>query len=951
MRRQYGGGRCEVNGGRAFPLDAGTDDAQIAPNRFPTGGAPGVRRGPPTRESPLNRLHRFSIRHPVLVVAIAIAATAAIAPGILRLRLRTDGHALVPEKAPAVRFDRALRSEFGIRDPLVVLVRSRHPDGIFNPRTLHLVADLTADLARLPGLDSASVRSLATEPSDRFRPGTLTYRRFLEPVPDTPGAIAELRGDLEAIGLHTGTLVSFDHEATAIFVLTPPDADRTALVAAVENVVAGADTAGHEVRVIGAPAAEALLGSHILEDLGVSWRLLGQRPRRFAGRPEQGLGALSRMRLAIARHIGLLPLSVVIMGLVFLLFFRSLAAALLPLAEAGACLLFVFGLMGWTGVPVYLTMAVLPVILVSMGLADEIHIFSCYARRRAERPGEPIADTVRAAMDEMSLPVIATSLTTAVGFLSFAITPLAPVRAFGLLTAAGILFCMLWTLTVIPALLVLLAPPGFRAARAAGAAEAWWRGFGAWLGRRPAWTLGLAVLALALMPLGLRRLTVQDSWIEGFAHDSAFYRATQYFNQRFFGTHLLLLVLDTGHVDLHGRVPVADLRMHEIRLPSDLVSDPGRLVGCSVSIARRLIPPGADSLAGFRQAIQRWWSFVESAARKGDRIVVTTPPYHGSALFLFAPAAGETLEYALASQGFALPRVLRRIEGLERFVRAQTACAVGGVLGPASQIATAEFIVSDRAPGWRRIPDDPGEVRGLWEGIGWARGRARLREIVDPKLERGLVTVFLKNANFADTARLMDEIRRYQRQYLESGHIRLDFAGDVAVSQTLIQAIVASQTGSLLLSLFGILAVTALLFRSLRWGVLCVIPAGFSVGVTFAVMGWVGMPLGVATSMFAGMALGIGVDFAIHLAQRYRVTVGRGVAREAAVVDAIAATGPAIVVNALAVALGFGILVLSQVPANTHLGAITVVSLVTCLAATLLVIPALLRVGAGGRDS
>src|SRR5438477_6485112 len=108
------------------------------------------------------------------------------------------------------------------------------------------------------------------------------------------------------------------------------------------------------------------------------------------------------------------------MTVVFLLCFRSVTAALLPLAEAGACLLVVFGAMGWTGVPVYLTMAVLPVILVSMGLADEIHVFSCYRQQRAARPQEPVADSVRAAMDEMSLPVVATALTTAIGFLSFA---------------------------------------------------------------------------------------------------------------------------------------------------------------------------------------------------------------------------------------------------------------------------------------------------------------------------------------------------------------------------------------------------------------------------------------------------------------------------------------------------------------------------------------------------
>jgi predicted RND superfamily exporter protein len=102
--------------------------------------------------------------------------------------------------------------------------------------------------------------------------------------------------------------------------------------------------------------------------------------------------------------------------------------------------------------------------------------------------------------------------------------------------------------------------------------------------------------------------------------------------------------------------------------------------------------------------------------------------------------------------------------------------------------------------------------------------------------------------------------------------------------------------------------------------------------------------------MFAAMVLGVGVDFAIHLVERFRQSVARGLGRDPALLEALAATGPAIVVNGLAVALGFGVLVLSQVPANARLGAITGVSLLACLAATLLLIPALLRGVGGGRE-
>jgi hypothetical protein len=104
------------------------------------------------------------------------------------------------------------------------------------------------------------------------------------------------------------------------------------------------------------------------------------------------------------------------------------------------------------------------------------------------------------------------------------------------------------------------------------------------------------------------------------------------------------------------------------------------------------------------------------------------------------------------------------------------------------------------------------------------------------------------------------------------------------------------------------------------------------------------------------MVLGVGVDFAIHLVDGYRQRIARGADPESAIGETLEATGPAIAANALALALGFGLLTLSRVPANARLGAITVVSLLACVAATFLVIPALLRLGARaagrpGKDS
>ncbi|MHC4091497.1 MAG: efflux RND transporter permease subunit, partial [Planctomycetota bacterium] len=682
----------------------------------------------------MNRLYSHSIRHPKSTVVIGVLITLAIAPGTMRLRLRTDGHALVPTDAPEVRYDRSVRDEFQAEDQIVVLIHSDHAQGIYNTQTLHLVRDLTRRFGQIEHVrPDVDLFSLDTERSGRVKSGTLDFQPFLEPMPDTPQEIQRRRKDLREIELYTGTLVSYDEQATSILVSVPPGADRIELYTTIRDIVAGLGPTPEEIHVIGAPVAEALLGTHILEDLGVPRALLGQRITRLGEADAWRIPrSLDEFRLLIARHIGLVPIAIAVMMVVFVISFRSLPAALLPLMEVGACLVFVFGLMGWLGVPIYLTTAVLPIILTAIGVADEIHM-------------------LRTALTEMSTPVVKTSITTALGFCSFALSPLGPVRAFGLFTSVGIIFCMLWSLTVIPALLALVAPRRFVRLRRDRAAAGE-------IGRRPLFArlatavvryryavILLALIATVVAPLGLARVVIQDSWIDGFAPSSEFYQATQAFNDQFLGTHLLLVSVDTGHYVLSGEVGMDALDHHSATLPAELASDPQSLVGNQL-LFRRIGEPARARRTQRRSKIPGEWRVrIETVVRQGDRIVVTWPRRGGSPLIVMAPPDGARFAYEITPQRLLSPETLGQIGELEKFIEARREDAVGGVLGTATYLATANFMSRGRREGTRCIPDSIQLVDQAWKRYKLARGQVRLDQAVDPDYARSLVTVFLKN--------------------------------------------------------------------------------------------------------------------------------------------------------------------------------------------------------------
>ncbi len=904
-------------------------------------------------------LCRFSIRRPWLTLLITFGVATSIAPQARRLQIRTDGHALVPRNAPEIQIDAELRKEFGFEDPIVVFIQSNHENGIFNPHTLRLIAELTEDcrnlvrgiLGLLPDAEVPNVVSLETERGDRTYEGTLRFRTFLDPLPTRPEELKQLRDDLAAIKLYSGTVVSFDGTAAAIFAGVPEGVNRGDFYRSVQEVIAAQGDIPETIQVIGAPVAEALLGTHILDDLGVPEAVLGRRLEAAEAENVHGIPlSLDSLRFWIAGHVGLLPIGLTVMALVFFISLRSLAAVALPMIEVGACLAMVFGLMGWWGVPVYLTIAVLPVILTAIGVTDEIHLFHRYRELLILQPDRPSIEVLTDTVNEMWRPVTKTALTTAVGFASFAFSPIAPVQAFGIFTSIGVILCMVWSFTAIPASLAIL-PASRIVGRHRGTID------GGIPSRRIFALVGRAVMSHRYLVLvlgiaitiagviGARRIIVQDSWIDGFSPASAFYKATEEFNDKFLGTHTLLVCVDVSRDrPLLGEIPGETIEHQTLRFPGNLVADPQKLVGWRVYLRKPSEPVRTDLPPNPRLRFN-WDSRIEVAVREGEAIIATTSRKDGSprwALGNLDQRPYGPIRYELRPEPFMHPATLRLVEALEEFIRGQRELTVGGVLGPASYVITTNFLSQGRKPNSRVLPDKYERAEWLWAQYGGVRGYDRLRQIVNQNYDRGLISVYMKNANFVDTARLMDAIRDYEKQHLAPHGITLQFAGDVAVSQTLIGAIVTTQVRSVLGSLIGVFLVTAGVGRSLAWGAVCTIPCALAVLINFGLMGFVGMPLGVASSMFAGMTLGVGVDHAIHLLERYRLSRTLQPDQPTALIDALASTGPAIFVDALAVALAFGVLILSQVPANARLGALVAVSILNGFAGTVLLVPALL---------
>ncbi len=470
---------------------------------------------------------RLVLSRPWMTLAVVALLALAGSGGLSRLVMRMDGRAMVPPDDPAVLFDHEVRQVFDVRDPLVILLESRRPEGIYHPDFLRKLVDVTeavrgidgiGGIGGIGGIPDEHIASLATERRDRVYPGTLRFRPFLDPFPDTPALLDRLKEDVGAAGrLLDGTLVSHDQTAAAIFVGVPDVAaigDRGPVYREIRKRVAPFVDDHVAITVVGAPAAEALLGVHILEDMAL-----------------------------------LLPLSVLSMAVLLYLRLGRLWGVTLGLLEVGSCLAATFGLMGWWGVPVSLTSGVLPLVIIPLCLADEVHVFTHYQMllgRRGRLDGQDKMDVLRRSFKEMLSPVVVAALTTGLGFLSFLASPIAPIREFGLFAALGTLYGLFFSLTAIPAALALLPAEAMRRRHPERKSED--RLLIPFLAamRRPRLTLAAVLVLAAVLSLGMKDLVVQDSWIEGFAPRSEFRQDTDRVNRHLLGTHSLLVHLSVA---------------------------------------------------------------------------------------------------------------------------------------------------------------------------------------------------------------------------------------------------------------------------------------------------------------------------------------------------------------------------------------------------------------------
>jgi hypothetical protein len=158
---------------------------------------------------------------------------------------------------------------------------------------------------------------------------------------------------------------------------------------------------------------------------------------------------------------------------------------------------------------------------------------------------------------------------------------------------------------------------------------------------------------------------------------------------------------------------------------------------------------------------------------------------------------------------------------------------------------------------------------------------------------------------------------------------------------------VRGMLNSLLGAFLVVFIMMVLLFRSLSWGVVAMLPLTVTIAGVYGFIGWVGKYYDMPIAVLSSLTLGLSVDFAIHFIQRSREKfreTGLFSAMRAAVFEEPAR---AISRNAVVIALGFTPLFLAPLMPYVTVGGFMASIMVLSGATTLLLLPAVMALGRG----
>lgn len=619
---------------------------------------------------------------------------------------------------------------------------------------------------------------------------------------------------------------------------------------------------------------------------------------------------------------------------------------------------------------------------------------------------EKHAELLIESLSGVSLAVILAAITTTAGFISLITSPLTPLHTFAVFSSVGVVFSLILSMTFVPALLLLkpvdrMKIKGREKAEKTGAVKksvkktakavkkvilrseddepvkpvrgsAIYALYQVLAGNRIRIAVTLFVVVIISF-VGFKQLVIDTILINYFPPESQLRQDINFADKHFAGTNAVYLYIAGKE---KGDMTNPEVLKAMDDMESYLLTkyeDVGKVISFTTFVKRMNqvmhIPEESDLSSGASSSSSSsstsgLSSFADSEMLSSFSDTESASTGEGLSSFadsetLSSFADSESLVSSVPASDFVDPNIEYRKE-LEKTMTTADALALfsraymkagGKDATVADVLETLERELNYNGMAYNEIPYDVskypavtrGELKNLVSQYLLLYSGSLDNFIDDPLTPMSARTVLqLRTRSSELVGSIITDAKQYAADHFPEGYT-INAAGTSELEYVMTNMIVSSQITSLLLSLLCVFLIVTITFRSVVTGLISCVPLSLTIALNYMAMGFAGINLDMFTSLIASVAVGVGIDYTIHFLVNYRDERRKSDDLEEVTRRTLAKSGKGIATNAIAVGLGFLVLILSKFIVLRYIGILVAVVMLTSSVFAMTIMPGLLN--------
>ena len=759
-------------------------------------------------KNPLKSLATLCEARPYTVIAVILIVTALFATGIPLIEQDVDMESYLPEDNEALRATKILNDVYGSQSYESVLIRG--------------------DVTSLEGMKAIQDLELSILEDPQFEGYVLSVNSYLDYMASA-GIITSVLNDTTPTAVQQALAADAASESPQFIGRTVSPDMQYALISV--QVEGNYEEGGVSENIV-----------HLMEkvsefsesDNGLTAGITGDHSASH-----ELMGAMNSDNQFLASG------AVIFILIVLFLIFRKISDTLFPYLTIAIAMVWLLGVMGYTGIPFTMALVALMPLLLGICINYAIHIMFRYREER--RKGKDVYEGIRACVGNTGTAVFVSALTTVIGFSSFLISELVPMRHFGFLAMVGIFFAFVLVVTLLPAL-----------------------------------------------------MTIRD-------------RKSQRDASKF-------AVLGGGVSLFLERVVIAGINHKK------------PLLGVVALIT--LVSLGASTQVG--TAIN--WEDMAPDDLETSQVSMEISEIFGNTM--------SNMIFILIEGDVYSPEVMAEVYELENKIRSIDLTNIDGdpIISSPYSVSTYTDVLIQANGG--QLPANKEQARDIAQTL-----------VIDPDTQpvigRYLVfnpmskyynklSILYVEANVLSDSDIENVVEEIEGFYNEDGDVVYRSAGALVIMSDIMGNMMDTQIMTTIAAMILCFLAVSIIMRSPIYGFLSVLTVALSISWEFLLLYLVGWQFDLFTVMISAMIVGLGIDFSVHIIERFREEMANGKNTNEAIDIVIMNVGKALLTATITTAGAFFIISMSSMPMIFRFGFIAGMVLIFSFLGALFVLPPIL---------